>query len=98
MIFEIADIRIKAGQQTAFEHAVHVAMQTIFPKAQGFCGYQFNRSIESPERYVLQLTWETIENHTLEFRGSALYTVWRSMVGDFFAQPPHVEHFAHMKI
>ena len=98
MILEIADIRIKLGQQAAFEEAVEVAMQTIFPKAKGFCGYHFNRCIESPERYVLQLTWNTLEHHTVAFRGSPLYTEWRSMVGDFFAQPPQVAHFEQVII
>jgi heme-degrading monooxygenase HmoA len=93
MILEIADIRIKSGQQTAFENAVHTALTTVFPKAEGFLHHSFRRCIESPDRYVLQLTWETLEDHTVGFRGSPLFTQWRAMVGEFFALPPHVEHF-----
>jgi hypothetical protein len=37
---------------------------------------------------------ETLENHTVDFRGSTLFAEWRALVGDFFAQPPHVQHFA----
>jgi heme-degrading monooxygenase HmoA len=93
MILEVADIRIRTGQQTDFEKAVQIALATVFPKAHGFQHHSFHRCIESPDRYVLQLTWETLEDHTVAFRGSPLFTQWRAMVGDFFAQPPHVEHF-----
>lgn len=93
MILEVADIRIKTGQQTEFEKAVLIALTTVFKKAKGFRNHNFHHCIESPERYVLQLTWDTLEDHTVEFRGSPLFTEWRSMVGTFFAQPPHVEHF-----
>jgi heme-degrading monooxygenase HmoA len=93
MILEIADIRVKTGQHLEFEKAVQLALTSIFPKAKGFRQHSFHRCIESPDRYVLQLTWDTLEDHTVGFRGSALFVEWRSMVGGFFAQPPHVEHF-----
>jgi hypothetical protein len=53
-----------------------------------------NRGIESPERYVLQIFWDTLEDHTMwAFVESPLFTEWRAIVGPFFAAPPHVEHF-----
>jgi heme-degrading monooxygenase HmoA len=93
MILEIADIHINAGQQTEFEKAVSHAMTTIFPKANGFRGHQIRHSIETPERYVLLLSWDTLEDHTVAFRSSALFTEWRSLVSLHFAKPPYVEHF-----
>jgi heme-degrading monooxygenase HmoA len=93
MILEVADIRIKSGQAAEFEASVTQALTTIFPKSKGFRGHEFRRCIETPDRYLLLLTWETLEDHTVGFRGSPLYAEWRTLVGDFFAQPPHVEHF-----
>jgi heme-degrading monooxygenase HmoA len=93
MIFEIADIQINAGQKADFEKAVNFAMNTIFAKAKGFRGHQVRHSIESPERYVLLLSWDTLEDHTVEFRGSDLFSEWRSLVSAYFAKPPYVEHF-----
>jgi heme-degrading monooxygenase HmoA len=93
MIIEIADIHIKAGQQVDFEKAVNLAMSTIFAKAKGFRGHQLRHSIETPDRYVLLLSWDTLEDHTVDFRGSVLFTEWRSLVGAHFAKPPYVEHF-----
>ena len=93
MILEVADIRITRGRQVEFEQAAHHGLRTIFPLAKGFRGYEVRHCIESPERYVLLLEWETLEDHTVGFRGSAGYGKWRGMVSDFFAQPPFVEHF-----
>ena len=93
MILELADIRIHAGQQAAFDESIQRGVDTIISKAKGFEGYKINRGIESPERYVLQIFWTTLENHTVDFRQSPAFADWRAIVGPFFAQPPAVEHF-----
>ena len=93
MILEHADIRIHTGQQTAFDEAIQRGINTVISKAKGFQGYKVNKSIENPERYVLQIFWETLENHTVDFRESPAFAEWRAIVGPFFAAPPVVEHF-----
>ena len=93
MILEIADIRIQPGQQAAFEAAVQHGVTTVASRAQGFMGFTVNRGIESPERYVLQIVWATLEDHTVGFRQGPLFPEWRAIVGPFFAGPPNVEHF-----
>ena len=92
MILELADIRIHAGQQAAFDEAIQRGVDSVISKAKGFEGYKINRGIESPERYVLQIFWTTLENHTVDFRQSAAFAEWRAIVGPFFAKPPYVEH------
>jgi hypothetical protein len=37
--------------------------------------------------------WDTLENHTVEFRQSPAFQQWRAIVGGYFAAPPAVEHF-----
>lgn len=93
MILEIADIRINPGQQAAFEDAIQHALASVASRAKGFQGAKVNRGIESPERYVLQIFWETLEDHTVGFRQSPLFAEWRGIIGPFFAAPPAVEHF-----
>ena len=94
MILEIADIRIQPGQNAAFEEAIARAIDTVASKAQGFRRAQVHRGIESAERYVLQITWDTLENHTVDFRQGPMFAEWRAIIGGFFATPPHVEHFS----
>lgn len=93
MILELADIRIQPGQQSAFDEAIQRGVSTVIARAKGFQGYKINKSIENPERYILQIFWETLENHTVDFRESAAFGEWRAIVGPFFAAPPSVEHF-----
>ena len=93
MILELADIRIHAGQNAAFEEAIERGLKTVIHGAKGFQGYKLNRGIESPERYVLQVFWDSLEDHTLGFRRSPAFALWRAIVGPFFAGAPVVEHF-----
>lgn len=93
MILEVADIQIHPGQQAEFEAAVDRGVQATIVEAAGFIGYELQHGIESPERYLLMIHWETLEHHTVEFRGSPAFAEWRAIVGPFFATPPRVEHF-----
>ena len=92
MILEIADIRIRPGQQAAFEEAITRGLETVAVRAKGMQGYKVNKCIESPERYVLQIFWDKLEDHTVGFREGPLFAEWRAIIGPFFAQPPLVEH------
>lgn len=94
MILEIADIRIQPGQQAAFEEAIQRGLETVIGRAKGYRGFKVNKGIESPERFILMIFWETLENHTVDFRGGPLFAEWRAIVGPFFAAPPTVEHFS----
>ena len=93
MILEVADIRIRPGEQTAFDEAIVRGVTTVIAQAQGFRGWKVNKGVESPERYLLMIFWDTLEDHTVAFRGGPLFAQWRAIVGPFFAQPPQVEHF-----
>jgi heme-degrading monooxygenase HmoA len=92
MILEHADIRIDPLKSSAFEEAILLGVTTVIAHAKGFQGYKVNRSIETPGRYILNIYWDTLEDHTVGFRGSDLFPQWRAIVGPFFAQPPVVEH------
>lgn len=93
MILEFVDIRIHPGQQAAFEEAIQRGLDTVLAKSKGFAGYKVNRGVESPERYLLTIFWETVEDHMVGFRESPAFAEWRAIVGPFFAQPPAMEHF-----
>ncbi|MDE2275908.1 MAG: antibiotic biosynthesis monooxygenase [Burkholderiales bacterium] len=93
MILEIADIRIPPGRQADFEAAIQLGLDSVVSQAPGFQGAKVNRGVESPERYVLQILWATLEDHTVGFRQGPLFAQWRALVGPYFAAPPVVEHF-----
>jgi heme-degrading monooxygenase HmoA len=93
MILELAEIAIRPGEQDAFDAAIARGIQSVISRATGFRRASVHKGVESPERYLLQIEWETLANHTVEFRGSAAFAEWRAIVGPFFAQPPRVEHY-----
>jgi len=92
MILEHADITIAQGQQAAFEEAIQRGIATVISKSKGFRDATVHRGIESPERYLLMIWWQTLENHTVDFRQGPLFAEWRGFIGPFLAVPPHVEH------
>src|SRR6478736_1131025 len=70
MILEIAQIDVKPGMEAEFEAAVSKAAP-IFKRAKGCKFMTLQRSHETPQRYRLFVQWETLENHTKDFRESA---------------------------
>ena len=91
MVLEIAQIDVKPGMEADFEAGVAKGI-AIFQRAKGCRGMEVQRSIELPTRYRLLIRWDTLENHTVDFRGSADYQEWRKLVGHCFAEAPVVEH------
>ena len=94
MVTEIADITVHAdsgdGVDAAFGRGVaHLA------GAAGFGGARLNRSIETPERFVLLVEWDDVAAHE-GFRSSPAFAEWRAEMGPFFARPPVVEHFTEV--
>jgi heme-degrading monooxygenase HmoA len=93
MILEHADIRVDPAKANAFEEAIELGARTVIANAKGFQGFNVNRSVESPGRYLLTIHWDTLEDHTVGFRESPAFAEWRAIVGSFFSAPPVVEHF-----
>src|ERR1700750_858986 len=91
MITEIAQIDVKPGTEEDFEGAV-AKTRPLFQRARRGKGFERHKSIEKPSRYRLMAKWETLENHTVDFRGSEDCTAWRGLVGQYFAAPPEVEN------
>ena len=93
MILEHVDIRIHPGQQAAFDEAIQRGVNTVIAHAKGFQGFKVNKGIESPERYLLMIFWDSVDDHMVHFRQSPAFAEWRAIVGTFFAAPPVMEHF-----
>ncbi len=91
MILEIAQIDVKPSNENEFEAGVKKAA-SLFKRAKGCKGMTLQRSHEKPARYRLFVHWDTLENHTVDFRGSADFQEWRKLVGHCFAAAPEVEH------
>lgn len=92
MILEHALITVRPGSETEFEVALATA-RAVISSAPGFVSLSLHRGIETPDRYLLLVGWETVEHHTEGFRQSEAFAEWRSHIGPFFADPPEVDHY-----
>jgi len=92
MILEHAHITVRPERHQEFEAALTRAREVI-AGSPGFLSLRLSRGIESPDRYLLLVEWETLEDHTVGFRESDRFTEWRGHIGEFFDSPPEVDHF-----
>lgn len=92
MVLEVALIDVLPGQEDAFA-AAYRAAHPILKGTPGCRSVRMTRGIESPDRFVLLVEWDSIEAHNDNFRGTDRFTEWRALIGPYFAKPPLVEHF-----
>ncbi len=92
MIVEIAQLTIRPGSERQFEAAFLTAIK-VLGGSKGYLTHELQRSVETPNRYALIVHWQTLEDHTVGFRGSPAFTEWRAPIGPFLESSPVVEHF-----
>ncbi len=92
MILESAILDVKPGQSAAFETAIRKA-RPLIETTPGFISIAVRRCLETPNRYLLLVEWETLEAHTIGFRQSPRYHEWRALLHHFSAPFPTVEHY-----
>ena len=97
MILEAAMLLVKPGQERAFEAAFRQA-SPIIASMPGYRGHELQRCIEADSKYLLLVRWETLEDHTVGFRGSPEYQEWRRLLHHFYGPFPTVEHFEGVEV
>jgi len=95
MVLEVADIRIRPGAEADFIAAFH-GVREVLTTTPGCRSVRMTHSIESPDRFVLLVEWDSVEAHEQNFRASERFAQWRGAIGPYFAAPPHIEHVADL--
>lgn len=95
MILETAMLNVRPGQADRFE-TTFARAQTIIASMRGYVRYELQRCQEDDHKYALLVWWETLEDHTVGFRGSAEYGEWRTLLHHFYDPFPTVEHFVRV--
>jgi heme-degrading monooxygenase HmoA len=90
-------VQVRPGTGTAFEAAV-ARGASIVAASPGFISLALHRCIERADRYLLLIEWETVEDHTVGFRGSDAFRRWRSEIGPYLDGDPDVDHYADVGI
>ena len=92
MILEVAMLEVLPNQEENFEIAFAKA-SSIISSMSGYISHQLQRCIEKQNRYILLVQWETLEAHTVGFRGSSEYQEWKKRLHHFYDPFPVVEHY-----
>jgi heme-degrading monooxygenase HmoA len=95
MILEAVFLQVKAGQASDFE-AAFLQASPIIASAQGYRRHELQKCMEVENKYLLLVQWETLEDHTIGFRGSAEYQEWKALLHHFYEPFPTVEHFTQL--
>ena len=92
MILEIAMLHIKPGQTEEFEQSFRQA-SSIISSMHGYLHHELQKCMEDDHKYVLLVKWESLEDHTVGFRGSEPYQQWKALLHHFYDPFPTVEHY-----
>jgi heme-degrading monooxygenase HmoA len=92
MILELAILNVRRGESPQFTEAFGEA-KSIISAAPGFDHLELRRCLEDPDRYVLLVGWDSLEDHTEGFRNSEAYQSWRALLHHFYEPFPVVEHY-----
>jgi heme-degrading monooxygenase HmoA len=92
MILEAGILNVRPGRETAFETTMRQA-RPLIEATPGFISINLRRCLETPNRYLLLVSWQTLEDHTVGFRQSDRYPKWREMLHPFYDPAPTIEHY-----
>ena len=92
MVLEVAILDVRAGESGAFESAFQEA-QAILAASPGYQRHTLQRCVETEDRYLLLVWWDSLESHTEGFRNSPAYARWRDLLHGFYDPFPSVAHY-----
>ena len=92
MILEVATLNVIPEKTDEFEAGFESA-QEIISSMKGYIGHQLHKCLEIPNRYILLVKWEKLEDHTIGFRESPDYQQWKKLLHHYYSPFPVVEHY-----
>lgn len=92
MVLEIAQYTAQPGKAEEFQAGLLRGIE-IIRQAKGCVSASPRRQIEDPEKFIVMIEWETLEDHTVGFRGSPQFLEYRSHLAGLFVEPIVAPHF-----
>ncbi|NWF57847.1 MAG: antibiotic biosynthesis monooxygenase [Fischerella sp.] len=97
MILEAVMLHVKPNLEYEFEATFKQASR-IISSMDGYLSHELHRCIEVKGKYLLLVKWQSLESHTVGFRGSPEYQEWKKLLHHFYDPFPIVEHFEEVEI
>jgi quinol monooxygenase YgiN len=92
MVIEIAEFTAQPGEAEELRAGLMRGLEVI-RRAQGCQSALLRRCVEDPSRFIYEITWNTLEDHTVTFRGGPLFPEYRGHITGFFVEPVVVHHY-----
>lgn len=96
MVLEIAEFNAQPGKADEFQAGLIRGMEVV-RRAEGCRSVTLRRCIEDPNRFIAEIEWETLEHHTVSFRGGPLFAEYRSHIAGLFVDPIVARHYETLK-
>jgi heme-degrading monooxygenase HmoA len=92
MIIEHALLRVRSGDERAFEAAMAEA-RPLISASPGFVSIEVRPALEIVGTYLLLVRWQSVADHRDGFRNSDRYQAWRDLLHRFYEPMPDVSYF-----
>ena len=92
MVLEVAVLFVKSGLEADFERDFKTA-SSIISSIGGYKSHQLQKCVEVENKYILLVQWQHLENHTIGFRSSDKYLLWKNLLHHYYDPFPIVEHY-----
>lgn len=92
MVTEIAEMTAQPGRAEELRAGLLRGLEVI-RRGEGCRSATLLHGIEDPSRFILQIEWETLEHHTVTFRGGPLFAEYRSHISGLFVEPIVARHY-----
>ena len=92
MVTELAQFTAQPGKAEALEQGLRQGMDVI-RRDEGCRAIRLRRCVEDPTVFLYEIEWESLEHHTVIFRGGPLFAEYRSHINGLFVDPPAVRHY-----
>ncbi|MBF6590474.1 MAG: antibiotic biosynthesis monooxygenase [Ktedonobacterales bacterium] len=93
---EIARFRARPGKADDLRAGL-VAAMAVIRRAEGLRSITLRRCVEDADLFIYQIEWQTLEHHTVTFRGGPLFPEYRGHIAGLFVEPVVAEHYAHVE-
>ena len=92
MVLAVVRWTVIANMELDFETAFTEA-QKILESMHGYNSHRFEKCLENPNKYILLVEWETLEDHTIGFQQSEKYQEYREIIRHYFEPGTTMEHY-----
>lgn len=92
MVLEIARFQAVEGKAEELRAGLLSGAEVV-RRAEGCRSVTVRRCIEDRSQFIFTIEWETLEAHTVTFRGGPLFAEYRGHINGLFVEPVAVNHY-----